>query len=251
MTSRAVAHVSRQALADGPIKSSGHPLRRARTVARHIARTIAFGFAPLRRLLEHPSRSGNDAAQYWDRLYKFRDILDGTIDIDLRNTIVATLIRSLCDPLPAVLDVGCAAGSLVTALPPFSKYLGLDVSPHAIELAQKLATNNVAFFAVGLQEFDLAEKWNAIVFGEVLYYLSVEDAVRELVRYSRALEPEGIAVISMKNDPKSRVIFRAIRDRYKWRRAVLWQPKDNSPEYHIRINQERPAYLIAAVSLQG
>ena len=53
--------------------------------------------------------------------------------------------------------------------------------------------------------------WDAIVFSEVLAYLTAHEAIGEVRRYAEALSPAGVVAVSMINDGKSRAIWRALR----------------------------------------
>jgi len=232
-----------QAVADAPLKA-GKLKRAILARLRHMARIAVYGFGPIRRRLERAPQGGT----HWDHLFSetnFATYLSGTIEIELRNSIVSTLIRLNAPVMPSVLDVGCAGGSLVQALPTFRQYLGTDISQVAVNTAKQFCSPTVTFRVTDLDRFDLSQKWDVIVFNEVLYYLSVDDAATEFARYMAALSPDGCAIVSMKNDPKSHAIYRLIEKQFHLKRAVLWQPKDDGLNYKIEITQERPAFLVA------
>jgi 2-polyprenyl-3-methyl-5-hydroxy-6-metoxy-1,4-benzoquinol methylase len=237
----------RQAIADAPL-SRGAMTRKGRALARQLARRIIFGIPPLRRMIDRKRKLAED----WDLMLSqshFSTYLDGTIEINIRNSLTSALIRSVCEPMPSVLDVGCAAGSLCEYLPPTKRYLGIDISNYAIEIATKKRSEaNIAFGASGIQEFKTSDKWDAIIMSEVLYYLSVDEAIVEVDRYCDALRPNGIIVVSMKNDAKSKTIFQQIYRKHELMRGIIWQSKDEGgPDYRIRTSQERPAFMVAAI----
>ena len=143
---------------------------------------------------------------------------------------------------PKVLDVGCAGGMLAGELPPSVYYLGIDASESAIEAAQSLwGGDDIQFRARDIREFEPAGNWDAIVFSEVLSYLAERDAIAEVRRYAKALSPEGVVAISMMNDGKSRAIWRALRQEFRWIDGILWQQKEPWPSYRISVSASAQA----------
>ena len=72
-------------------------------------------------------------------------------------------------------------------------------------------------FSPGQEFFDV------IVFNEVLYYIPVEQAVKQTVRFSSFLQPQGLICISCLGDAKSQAIFRELRPRFEWVSGFLCQ----------------------------
>ena len=177
--------------------------------------------------------------------------LGGTITVDQTAATVANLIRYRLPEHPKVLDVGCAGGTLAGELPPSVHYLGIDASESAIEAAQSLwGGDDILFEARDIREFDAAGDWDAIVFSEVLSDLTVHEAVAEVRRYAKALSPGGIVAISMMNDGKSRAIWRALRQEFRWIDGILWQQKEPWPSYRISVRRGRPGYLVGVLRLR-
>ena len=92
--------------------------------------------------------------------------------------------------------------------------------------------------------------WDAIVFSEVLSYLAVHEAIAEVRRCAKALSPEGIVAITMMNDGKSRAIWRALRQEFRWIDGILWQQKEPWPSYRISVSRGHPAYLVGVLGLR-
>jgi 2-polyprenyl-3-methyl-5-hydroxy-6-metoxy-1,4-benzoquinol methylase len=177
--------------------------------------------------------------------------LGDTITMDQTAATMANLIRYRLPEYPKVLDVGCAVGTLAGELPPSVHYLGIDLSESAIELAQSVwGGDDILFEAHDIREFDPAGNWDAIVFSEVLSYLTVHEAIVEVRRYAKALSPEGILAISMMNDGKSRAIWRALRQEFRWIDGILWQQKEPWPSYRISGSRGRPGYLVGVLGLR-
>ena len=164
---------------------------------------------------------------------------------------VANLIRYRLPEYPKVLHVGCAGGTLAGELPPSVRYLGIDASESDIEAAQSLwGGDDILFEAHDMREFDPVGDWDAIVFSEVLSSLAAHEAIAEVRRYSKALSPEGIVAISMVNDGKSRAIWRALREEFRWIDGILWQQKEPWPSYRISVRPGRPANLVGVLQLR-
>jgi SAM-dependent methyltransferase len=165
-------------------------------LVRHYARLVAFSLPIVRRLLERPTSAPPDlrlmSDHAWSNATQSTD-LGGTITMDQTAATVANLIRYRLPEYPKVLDVGCAGGTLAGELPPSVHYLGIDVSESAIEAAQSLwGGDDILFAARDMREFDPVGDWDAIVFSEVLSYLSAHEAIAEVRRYAEALSPEGV-----------------------------------------------------------
>ena len=215
---------------------------------RDYARLVAFSLPRVRRLLERPTPASPDLRV--DVSNSTESTLGGTITIDQTAATVANLIRYRLPEYPKVLDVGCAGGTLAGELPPSVHYLGIDASECDIEAAQSLwGGDDILFEARDMREFDRGGDWDAIVFSEVLPYLAVHEAVAEVRRYAKALSPEGIVAISMVNDGKSRAIWRALREEFRWIDGILWQQKEPWASYRISASRERPGYLVGVLGL--
>ena len=223
-------------------------------LVRHYARLAAFSLPIVRRLLERPTSAPPDLRvapdHAWSNTTQSTD-LGGTIAMDQTAATVANLIRYRLPEYPKVLDVGCAGGTLAGELPPSVHYLGIDASESAIEAAQSLwGGDDILFAARDIREFDPVGNWDAIVFSEVLSYLAEHEAIAEVRRYAKALSPEGIVAISMMNDGKSRAIWRALRQEFRWIDGILWQQKEPWPSYRISVSRGRPGYLVGVLGLR-
>jgi SAM-dependent methyltransferase len=171
--------------------------------------------------------------------------------MDQTAATVANLIRYRLPEYPRVLDVGCADGTLAGELPPSVHYLGIDASESVIEAAQSVwGGGDILFAAHDIREFDLTDNWDAIIFSEVLSHLGVHEAIAEVRRYAKALSPEGIVAISMMNNGKSRAIWRALRQEFRWIDGILWQQMEPWSSYRISVNREHPGYLAGVIGLR-
>jgi 2-polyprenyl-3-methyl-5-hydroxy-6-metoxy-1,4-benzoquinol methylase len=182
----------------------------------------------------------------WDRQLSgpLKSYLGGTISVEARNMAVLTLLRIKHPLMESVLDVGCASGSFARS--PGAEaldYTGIDISTVAINEGCRLSPSR-RFQVAQLQEYVPDRSYDTIIFSEVLYYLSVNDAVLEHRRYSASLAADGIVVVSMKHDPKSESIMQAISRQSTWLTGLLFQEAADGPSWRIRPDAKRPAYLI-------
>jgi 2-polyprenyl-6-hydroxyphenyl methylase/3-demethylubiquinone-9 3-methyltransferase len=99
-------------------------------------------------------------------------------------------------PGGAVLDVGCGEGLLLARLHPddYRRYLGVDFSKASIEKARARTAPKAEFLLAHADRYEPAEKFDAVVFNEVLGYL--DDPPAAVERCARALEPGGILLVS-------------------------------------------------------
>jgi 2-polyprenyl-3-methyl-5-hydroxy-6-metoxy-1,4-benzoquinol methylase len=115
----------------------------------------------------------------------------------------------------AVLDVGCGQGILLRSLPDaaYSKYVGIDLSASAIAAAQEQRrelqrpeppalqqqepqqNQRSTFLSADCESYVPGEKFDVIVFNEVLYYL--RDPQQLVERYAQSLRGGGVMLVSM------------------------------------------------------
>lgn len=217
-----------------------------RSIVRRGVRRIIYS-TPLHRWLGFGQQRLD--GQYWDRQLAgaFKPYLGGTIAVEVRNTATLAMLRIVHPTLHSVLDVGCASESLARSSDARGlDYTGVDISTVAIEEARRLSPGR-AFHAARLEDHRPDRMYDTVIFNEVLYYLPVEEAVREYRRYAAHLETGGLVVISMKHDPKSEGIMRAIVRESTWVSGLLTQEKKDGPGWSIRVDAARPAYMIGIV----
>jgi len=142
--------------------------------------------------------STNSAAlvDFWNLRY---DELYGTLLEEIgefgRHGVIAEYINRL-SKVGNVLDVGCGTGILSDLLNRESfRYEGIDVSEHAIDIAQRLRNQrNASFKCTRLEDYSAETQFEAIVFNEVLYYLDVSEAIN---RSAKLLSETGLILISV------------------------------------------------------
>jgi len=229
-------------------------MRDVRIVLRYYTRALAYKSNLIQRLISKISQqpfSPEENTAYWDQMLcntTWKTYLGNTFSIDARNGLLSTIIKHHAPEKPSVLDVACAGGTLSLVLPEFSKYVGVDVSRYATELAiQNIKKENVYFETSDLRVFNSEQNsLDVIIFSEVLYYQPLETVYSEVERYINFLKPNGIIIISMKDDGKSHAIYSHLAQTYTWVDGVLLQQKLSKPDFKTRINQERPSHVIGA-----
>jgi 2-polyprenyl-3-methyl-5-hydroxy-6-metoxy-1,4-benzoquinol methylase len=131
-------------------------------------------------------------SQYRDGQWTFLQELEQMT----RYSVIAGYIHALARR-GALLDVGCGEGILLDRLGAhdFSKYVGIDISQAAVELARKKCSDRSTFFQADAEHFIPAESFDAIIFNEVLYYFADPLAVAQ--RYGAWLRPGGLFISSL------------------------------------------------------
>ena len=113
-------------------------------------------------------------------------------------------------PGGSLFDVGCGTGLLQRRLRVlgYSRYLGIDGSETAIAEALPERDARTEFLCADAEIYAPPESFDVIIFNEILYYLS--DPAGIFRRMARALNPEGIVVVSMRQTPNSPPIWRSL-----------------------------------------
>jgi 2-polyprenyl-3-methyl-5-hydroxy-6-metoxy-1,4-benzoquinol methylase len=97
----------------------------------------------------------------------------------------------------SVLDIGCGNGHLATWVGPdrTHRYVEIDISSVAIQQARDRGVSHARFEAAEAATFDPGDRFDIIVFNEMLFYMTDLDAV--IQHYESFLTPGGVFVISM------------------------------------------------------
>jgi SAM-dependent methyltransferase len=133
-----------------------------------------------------------------------------------RHYLFAGMIRNRFPDGANILDVGCGFGMLypLVAGPGFS-YVGIDVIDPMIAHCREKLRNGVqaVFKTCGFEEFETADRFDAVVFGEILYYFPPAVAERHFRRALALLRNErSIVLVSMgtKANLRARRIWRLL-----------------------------------------
>lgn len=160
---------------------SRQPQRTPRTQAAHVSEWRAQNYSKAR--WEHEYRTDK-----WRYMRELEELS--------RYSVIVGYARHL-RPHGSVLDLGCGEGILQQRLGPenYKQYLGLDISQHAIDRARTRTDASTTFVCGAVEEYAPAQRFDVIVWNELLYYL--HDPLAVLERYHQYLEPGGIFVVSM------------------------------------------------------
>lgn len=137
------------------------------------------------------------SAATWDAQYAAgRWAYLGELPELARFSVLAGYLRHF-KPGGAILDVGCGDGVLASRLhaSDYRRYVGVDLSAAAIQKATQAAVPNASWTAEDAQRYAPTERFDAIVFNEVLYYFA--DPPDTVQRYARALNEGGILLLSI------------------------------------------------------
>jgi SAM-dependent methyltransferase len=183
-------------------------------VRRFVPECISVPARPYRKLV---ARASDHRRARWDYLEGLSEFA--------HNSVIAGYYARL-RPNGSVLDLGCAAGLMQRTLLPhkYSRYLGVDISPDAIQRAlqsqQECAPYPETRFQVGDLEQPLQwddRRFDVIIINESLFY--AEDPPLVLSRLvEQALAPSGIVIISMYHSLTSQRLWRLLA-RYGWQAA--------------------------------
>jgi 2-polyprenyl-3-methyl-5-hydroxy-6-metoxy-1,4-benzoquinol methylase len=114
--------------------------------------------------------------------------------------ISAVLIPMFGNANASVLDIGCGEGPIADFLTPDQKrqYVGVDISKEAVIAAKKArgsgGESGLKFVHAPAHEFAPVNKFDVVVFSEVLYYVEYEKVLKQ---YEGYLNPGGIIIISI------------------------------------------------------
>jgi 2-polyprenyl-3-methyl-5-hydroxy-6-metoxy-1,4-benzoquinol methylase len=110
-------------------------------------------------------------------------------------TVVAGFIQQERRPV-SLLDVGCGEGVILKYLDldSITRFTGVDIAQAALDRLQPRRPED-RLICSGLEDFQPDDKWDVILFNEVLYY--TRHPVRELRKFENCLNPGGYFVVSM------------------------------------------------------
>ena len=206
---------------------------------RHSLRALAYR-TPAHRWLGLGRLEGYDKA-FWDKQLagEWKPYLGGTISVEARNSLILALIRIYAPHAKSLLDMACASGSLYrTPGGETFDYTGVDISEVAVAEARQQSPNG-KFHVSSIQDFTPAHRFDVIIFAEVFHYMTAQAAIAEVQRYAKHGD---LIVISMKQDPKSKAVFRDMP--LKWASGILYQEKIDGADFKVREDRKRPGYLV-------
>jgi len=100
-----------------------------------------------------------------------------------------------------VLEIGCGIGTVSSLIIPFiklGKFVGCDISPKSIELAQKFnPQSNASFVCTDMTDFESNIKFDFVVFPDVLEHIPVEEHRALFERISKHCSPNAKILINI------------------------------------------------------
>ena len=131
-----------------------------------------------------------------------------------RHAAIAELIRQHGTRHPHVLDAGCGSGRLASEFPPgeLGAYHGVDLSQEALRLTRLAFPTPAVFTQDNLETWLPTDRFDIIVINEVVGYF--HDPAKTLARLSRALQPDGVIIVSLYRWGNSVAIWRRIEARF-------------------------------------
>ncbi len=178
-----------------------------------------------------------ETQQTWNKVASLYQ--DKFMDLDLYNETYDLICNSISKPKAKILEIGCGPGNITKYLlgkrPDFD-VLGIDIAPNMIALAK--SNNPTATFAVMdcRQINELQTKYDGIICGFCLPYLSPADCTKFLHDCYNLLEIDGLIYISFVEGEPSKSGFQitSTGDRcyfyYYNLAALMMQLKENKIE---------------------
>jgi predicted TPR repeat methyltransferase len=136
--------------------------------------------------------------QTWDKLASLYQ--DKFMDLDLYNDTYDLFCGHIKKINPKILEIGCGPGNItryILSKRSDFKIEGIDVSPNMVKLAKE---NNPSanFKVMDCREIDsLTQKFDAVMCGFCMPYLSKEDCVKLIKDCSSLLNADGIIYFSV------------------------------------------------------
>ncbi len=141
------------------------------------------------------------AKQYQDK-FMYMDLYHDTYDL---------FCKQIEKENAAILEIACGPGNITRYLlkkRPDFKIFGIDLSPNMIELA-KINNPTAEFQVMDCRAIvKLDKKYDAIMCGFCLPYLSKEEAVKLIIDAAGLLKPNGVLYLSTMEDDYSKSGFK-------------------------------------------
>jgi len=191
----------------------------------------------LNKFLSHKNKPNNithniqnicDLGKKWDKMYNSGEwnYLSGIGELAHYSVIIGYC--EFVSPNGLILDVGCGEGLLAKRLEPLAheKYIGIDISNKAIEIAKNSNTNCnlTSFIATDAESYIPPHTMDIIIFNESLYYFN--DIATTMQHYESFLNIDGHFIISMFDQPESDDCWDYINKHYNIIDAVKLSNKD-------------------------
>ncbi len=113
----------------------------------------------------------------------------------------------------SILDLGCGTGKTIEALSAFSRFTGVDVSRVAVGRGRKdfRDRDNVFFAAADIATYEDDQRYDVILWSEVIYYFDQQKIVPILNRYQGFLAGDGVQIVQLYSKEQQAAVVELIR----------------------------------------
>ena len=133
-------------------------------------------------------------AAIWDLQYR----LGMWDDLDRATGTQVIALLEKYTAKPDILDLGCGKGiNLHLEENSYRHYHGVDISASSIQTARKHARPNTSFEVADILRYETAERYDAVLLREVIYYIPMEQIPDFLRRAAGFLKPDGKIFIQL------------------------------------------------------
>ena len=136
---------------------------------------------------------------------------DKFMNVDLYGTSFDLFCKKVEKENASVLELACGPGNITKYLlnkRPDFKIIGTDLAPNMIELA-KINNPTAEFQLMDCRDIGMLEKkYDAIMCGFCLPYLSKEESIKLIADSSKILKPQGIFYLSTMEDDYNKSGFK-------------------------------------------
>jgi SAM-dependent methyltransferase len=123
----------------------------------------------------------------------------------------------------SLLDLGCGLGNTPNEMAAglYERYMGIDISQEAVEMARKRTEENGRAHNTRFAQSDISAyvpdaKYNVILFRESAFYMPATTLKTELHRYAAFLDDAGVFIVRMSGAIKAaRTIERMIEENFR------------------------------------
>ncbi len=117
----------------------------------------------------------------------------------------------------SLLDLGCGTGKTIDALTAFSRFTGVDVSRVATDRGREhyRARENVTFFAADIATFQDGQRYDVVLWSEVIYYFDHDRIVPILNRYQGFLSDGGVQIVQLYSKEQQAAVVGLIRENFE------------------------------------
>ncbi len=192
-----------------------------------------------------------ELAEFYEPLYR-KNLDDEELGLSYECDLLESLFSKAGRPVKRVLDAGCGTGihAIELARRGFDA-TGFDLSAQMLEIANKRkmeACSGARFFKAGYLDFELGEKFDAIVsmHNAIMCLQSPQDFEKALARFNSALEVGGVLVIDFSDYELMKrlgVFSETFVDRFEKDGKSVVEVSENSINAEGGVVEERNTYF--------